>query len=60
MVKHYKNSQYTSSRGKDKLIFAAALRLFSSTTVWKIPVKKCAEAAKPFNTPQTVIQGNVQ
>lgn len=37
------------------MIFAAALPPFSSTAVWEIPVAEAAEAAKAFNTRQTVI-----
>lgn len=35
--------------------FAAALPPFSCTAVWEIPVAEAAEAAKAFNTRQTVI-----
>lgn len=37
------------------MIFAAALPPFSCTVVWEIPVAEAAEAAKAFNTQQTVI-----
>lgn len=36
-------------------ISAVALPPFSCTTVWEIPVAEAAEAAKAFNTRQTVI-----
>lgn len=37
------------------MIFAGALPPFSHTAVWEIPVAEAAEAAKAFNTQQTVI-----
>lgn len=37
------------------MISAVALPPFSCTTVWEIPVAEAAEAAKAFNTQQTVI-----
>lgn len=37
------------------MIFAGALPPFSRTAVWEIPAAEAAEAAKAFNTQQTVI-----
>lgn len=54
-TKHFEQTQRAVKVYVCDMIFAGALPPFSRTAVWEIPTAEAAEAAKAFNTQQTVI-----